>query len=511
MFDAGGASKTSVLSGLRTTTPTASWLLEEEAMRKWIVMFLATLAMALSVVPVLAEDETAPAADPDKKFVVTGQLRVRWERLENYFDFDNDSDDAFSFFPYRARVGVAGQLANDVQVSLEIQNFGSFGDQNPQQSFFFPPFQNFDGDGNTNGVRSSETSIYQAYVNLNKIGGSGFGARLGRQEYEIGDGLILGNEDYYNGTVFDGVRGWYDFGGWQINGFYFVTTERNDLSGSAFTGLGADDQHMEGVVVSFHPVAGGSPTNLDGYLINWEDGAEFTGSPNFWTLGAHWSRTVATIEDADEFGFDWNAEVAMQSGEATDFSTDEQIDIGGSIINLGLGYNLVSGDMIHRFHGNIISQSGDDDVTDSDAEGWNILYPRTHGRFGEVDFFGSNFGGYNSLFLYPPTGITALSGGYELNIGDGKHLFAATAWWFMPTEDSIEGLDLDDDGDDDSISDLGSELDLSYSYKYSRNVWLTAALGYLMPGDGLTFNDVTGDNASDDPITRVSLGATVRF
>src|SRR6058998_1422440 len=71
----------------------------------------------------------------EKKFVVTGDLRIRWERLENYFDFDDHTDDAFSFFPYRARVGVSGTLANDVQVVLEIQNFGSAGNQSPTQSF----------------------------------------------------------------------------------------------------------------------------------------------------------------------------------------------------------------------------------------------------------------------------------------------------------------------------------------------------------------------------------------
>src|SRR5712691_11323797 len=142
------------------------------------LMFVLCLGMAASLA--LAEEATT-----DKKFEVTGDIRIRWERLENYFDFDKngsvdtnfdgipDSRDKFSFWPYRARVGVKGQLTDDIQVVLDIQNFGSAGNEFPEQSFHFPPVQNFDGDGNASGFRSSETSLYQGYIKLNNLWDSG--------------------------------------------------------------------------------------------------------------------------------------------------------------------------------------------------------------------------------------------------------------------------------------------------------------------------------------------------
>ncbi len=62
-----------------------------------------------------------------------------------------------------------------------------------------------------------------------------------------------------------------------------------------------------------------------------------------------------------------------------------------------------------------------------------------------------------------------------------------------------------------TLQGLGTELDLDYAYRYSRHVSLTALVAYLKPGDGLTFGNLPGISASDDAITRVNLGATVKF
>src|SRR5262245_7717258 len=94
--------------GLAAGPPTARRLPNTRriVMRKaWVIVMLA-LCTAGAVPAVFAEE-----GDTDKKFQVTGDIRMRWERLENYFDFQDaksdipGSDDAFSFFPYRFRVG----------------------------------------------------------------------------------------------------------------------------------------------------------------------------------------------------------------------------------------------------------------------------------------------------------------------------------------------------------------------------------------------------------------------
>ncbi len=98
------------------------------------------------------------------------------------------------------------------------------------------------------------------------------------------------------------------------------------------------------------------------------------------------------MADVGELPFDWNVEVAWQSGSATDPDSGDRLDLGGNVVDLGFGWNLAGGSLIHRIHGAVTRQSGDGNLTDNKAEGWNALFPRTHGRFGEADYFGANFG-----------------------------------------------------------------------------------------------------------------------
>src|SRR5262245_13509269 len=396
-------------------------------MRKALVMGVLALCAMAAAPAVVAQDE-----DTDKKFEFTGDVRMRWERLENYFDFkdsDNDipgSDDAFSFFPYRIRIGVSGQLADNVEAVLDIQNFGAWGNQNPNQSFFFPPFQNFDGDGNNSGFRSSETSIYQAILRLNSIGGTGLSVSLGRQESALGTGLILGNEDYYNGTVFDGIHATWDFRNWQLGGMYYVITESNDFSNNTFTGFGADDRTLFGAVGSWH-FGDKIKNHIDGYVMNLDDRNEAFGRPNVWTIGGHWWRSADTKDDVDAFPVDWNVETAVQTGEGTDPGNGEDFDLGGYVFEGSVGWNFANERHHHRVHLGILYESGDDDVTDNDLDGWNRLFPELHGRFGDTDFVSSiNFGPFSGV----PSGVWATSVGYDVSCKEGRHKLYGNVFLF---------------------------------------------------------------------------------
>ena len=477
-------------------------------MRKACVFVtLALCAMAASAV--FAQD-----GDADKRFQVTGDIRMRYERLENYFDFQDSeddisgSDDAFSFFPYRFRVGVMGVLADNVQAVLDIQNVGSFGHENPNQSFFFPPFQNFDGDGNSSGFRSSETSIYQAIVKLNNIGGAPISVSLGRQESAFGTGLILGNEDYYNGTVFDGVHATWSLPSWELAGMYYQIAERNDFVNSSFSGFGADDQTLWGFVGSFHPVIGETKTHIDGYVFDMQERLEAVGRPDWWTVGAHWWRTADTKADVEDLPLDWNLELAWQTGGGTDPITGGDFDLGGHIFETSAGWNFASDRHHQRIHAAMIWESGDDDITDSDFDGWNRLFPEMHGRYGDVDFMSSiAFGPFSGV----PSGIWATSLGYSIDCNDGRHKFYANVFWFKPAEDSIRISPTETF----EVEDFGAEIDASYDFHYSKHVTLNVGVGYFMPeeefGDLLGFVDPNTLDPSDDPVTRVTAGARVRF
>jgi len=478
-------------------------------MRKALVIVMLALCAAAALPAAFGED-----GDTDKKFQITGDIRTRWERLDNYFDLQDSkdtipgSDDAFSFFPYRIRLGVNGELADNVQAVLELQNFGSWGNQSPNQSFGFPPFQNFDGDGQNSGFRSSETSIYQAIIKLNNIGGSPVSVSIGRQESAFGTGLILGNEDYYNGTVYDGVHATWDLHSWQLSGMYYQISERNDFANNSFSGFSADDQTLFGFVASFHPELGKMKTHLDGYLFNEDERLETQGRPNFWTLGGHWWRTADTKADVDDSPIDWNLEVAIQDGNGTDPTNGEDFDLGGMILEASIGWNFASEKHHQRVHAGAIYESGDDDVTDNDLHGWNRLFPQLHGRYGDVDFMSSiSFGPFAGV----PSGIWAPSIGYSIDCRDGRHKFYTNLYVFKPVEDSIRISSTEKF----KVKDFGKEIDAYYDYAYSKHVTLSAGVGYFKPdsefGDLLGNVDPNTGDPSDDPVTRVTAGARVRF
>src|SRR5206468_394019 len=119
-------------------------------------------------------------------------------------------------------------------------------------------------------------------VSLNKIGGTAFDLTIGRQEYNLGNGLVIGNEDFYAGNVFDGVKGVWSSDNFSVSGFYYLTAERNGVGITAdpvtgdlvFTPAGgSNDQHLLGAVGSFK-IGKEASSNLDAYLIRFWDGFE---------------------------------------------------------------------------------------------------------------------------------------------------------------------------------------------------------------------------------------------
>jgi len=459
-------------------------------MRKGLSMVVIVLAIAVSL-------PAARAQDADKKFEVNGDLRIRYDRLDNYFDFDNGADDLFSFFPYRARVGVTGQLQDNVEVVLQIQNIGSAGNQSPVQGLTFPPFQQFDGDGTTAGGRRGETSLYQGKVILNKVAGEDLSITLGRQEFSFGNGLIIGNEEFYAGNVFDGAKGVWTQGPWNLTGFFFKVAERQDPANGSFPNFGSVDANMYGLVWDLN-LPKSLPGTLEAYVIRYSDSDEASFRLNFFTFGGHWWRTVRTKADVSDLPFDWNAELAVQRGNAHDPATDAALHLkDGYICSDSFGWNFASGGAIHRVFGAYLRQSGDDDVPDNTIKGWIPLFPTTHGLFGNADFFDSNFGQNEAS-------IQALSLGYNLNVDEGKHMFGARIWKFQPVEDRVLFVA---GGTKDKIKDFGKELDLTYDFMYSKQVTLSAGFAVLKPADGLT----GGGLAADDKVERAWGQVNVKF
>jgi hypothetical protein len=464
---------------------------------KKIVLAMTILGLAAFAAPPAVAD-----GDEDKVMFYTN-LRMRYENANNYLDFaDHDDTQAFNdrgdMWAYRALVGMKAKLANDVWFKADFQSVGSFGNRGPALSTANPLTQNVDLSS-----PQSDTELYRAIVGLDDIGGSPVSVHLGRQEYQIGNGLILGNEHFYSGTVYDGVIGNLGWEKFDLDGYYLITNERNDFANFG-GGLGGDeDAKLGGFTGKLHFQAP-MKNHLDIYAIrNW-DGLATTMKPDNLTLGAVWYRWVKSIEDAEDGAWEWSVEIAAQSGELTTLAGSD-LDTSGFASEGHVGYNFVSNQMMHSVYGGYIMQSGDDDLTDTDVDGWMPLVPRTHGRFGKTDFFGADFGcaANGACGQGGNSGIMGYHVGYGISGGDGRHRGYLTLWSFAPFEDSIEvGAASPND-----IDDFGAEIDLGYSFGYSDNLWLFIAYSELLPDDGIT----GGSGFPDDSVTRIYGGAYLKF
>ena len=191
-------------------------------MKKVLLTVLAG-ALAGTMFPALAADES-------DTFTFNGEVRARYEYLNNYFDqTDNEAsgdpnDDSYSFTPYRVMVGITGNFANNVKAHADLQYIGFFGDELSPQKDFFPPIGQFDTPYNffTQGVQ-----LYTGWLEMSNIGGTDISARLGRQEHTYGTELFMGDNDYYAGLSFDGLRGMWTRGNNDLNLFYYKVAELN--------------------------------------------------------------------------------------------------------------------------------------------------------------------------------------------------------------------------------------------------------------------------------------------
>ncbi|HJQ97185.1 MAG TPA: alginate export family protein [Candidatus Polarisedimenticolaceae bacterium] len=455
-------------------------------MKKGLLMLVAAAILAAPLAPALADDS-------ENKIVVNGMVRGRYEYFTNYLDLtDNDesgdaNDDSFALAPYRVVVGLTANFTDNVSAHVDLQYAGVFGDE-------FTPFKDggpFNdplplGQGGTPYLFATQgMQLYQGYIDINKIGGSNIGVRVGRAEHTYGTELFLGDNDYYNGTSFDGARLMWTAGKSDLNAFYYKIAE---LNGAFFDGA-ADDSDLFGVTYDYK--TDGTWGTFGGYVIAAQDlaGAGPIEIPDskLYTIGAHWMRPM-TSGDGTMAKFDWNLEAAMQTGDAGDPFAAPGVDLSGYVVEGWFGWNF-GGDKSHgRLHAGIFMTSGDDPDTTDEIEDFNPLFGDYHAnnRLGDLDFVESDAGPHN---------ITNINVGYQHWFGD--HSFMAAVHYNMLTEDT--GFT------DDK---LGLEVDLGYAYQYSKNLAFEVNAGQFMPDTAMEEFFLVTDS---DPVMRINGGVKLTW
>jgi hypothetical protein len=465
-------------------------------MKKVLFTVLAGVLAGMTFAPALA-------ADDEKMFTFNGEVRARYEYLNNYLDLaDNDSgatafDDQMGITPYRVMVGITGNFEKNVSAHVDLQYTGHFGDTfNPSSDNpFFLPFPTPVGQADaayqfaTQGVH-----LYQGYVDIGKIGGSDFGIRIGRQEHTYGTELFMGDNDYYNGLAFDGIRGMWKHGSSDLNVFYYKISEENCFFG-CFTGNGfgpgaSADSNLWGATYDFNFKTWGT---VGGEALIAQDlggdGPEGFPDSKVMTYGVRWNRGMMNDDKLNMF--DWNIEVAAQTGDEGDPFGGPSIDISTWVLEGWFAFNFNAGNSHGRVHIGTLMTSGNE-FAGTEEKDFFTLYGDFHAnnRFGDLDWEDTLLGG--------PHNITDFNVGYEHWFGDAHYVMLA--YHMFATTES-------DPGAEDKI---GDEIDVKYGYRYSKNLSFEVSFGQMMPDD--TFWTTVeappfGNGPTIDPVQRATFMA----
>lgn len=411
-------------------------------MKKVLYTVFAGALAGMTIAPALAAD------DAEKKFDFNGSLRARYENLNNYNDLTDETnsgdinDDAAGFTAYRALVGITGMFSKNVTGHVDLQYNGYFGDTG------FPFFTTLFSPYNTG--HDDAVVIYQGWVEAGKIGGSDFGVRVGRQEHTYGTELFFGDNDYYTGQTFDGIRGMWQHGSSDLNAFYYKLNENNNpyISGGF---NGAEDSNLFGATYDYTIKNWGT---AGVYAVVFQN---LSSEEKVNTYGIRWNRGMMNGDKLNML--DWDVEFAKQSGDES-----ATIDVSASVIEGWFGFNFNAGSNSHgRVHIGTLITSGDKASTPTKDEDFVDAFGdfHAHNRFGDMDWLEFINGGVHDLTDY--------NIGYEHWFG-ADHYVMLAYHMFKETETAP--------GAEDTI---GNEIDLKYGYQYSKNLAFEVMIGQASP------------------------------
>jgi hypothetical protein len=440
-------------------------------MKKW--MGVAVAAVLLFAVPSIARAE-------DHSWKWFGTLRARPEFDNNLSDVNSFRDDQIFFTSYRANVGFSADLDHDVTVLIDGQVIGKWGEDSP-----------FRGEITTDST-AEKFGVYRGYVEARKIGGSPVTVRAGRQPLQYGDEWILGDEEFYGGTSWDGVRA-------------NIETENGWWNESLFWARSVETTSPEQVPFGNGDTSG--TKDLFGYWGGWSiadnqkldftvlydhDRLESSLMERRWTYAGHYSY------GGDE-GVFVNLDLGAQSGRelVSSYATDHRT-IRAEAGELTGGWVCKEHD---RFWGRIASYSGDDPSTNKN-ETWDPIAMDFHNRYGALDFWNGTYG--HGAYIGGPSGFQVAQVGADLNL----------PW------DLMLKLTAQQNRRDKKISgefknkDLGWEWGVALSRNYGKNLNLELGLGRLHAGRAFKGEATDASGRPDGPqsdASRAYLQAVVHF
>ena len=336
-------------------------------MKRVLLLWTMLCSFVLSVF--VCDIATAQSSD---KLTISGQIRQRTEFSAKDFDADRDNP-LFSFLRTRLNVGV--KATDDVDVFIQFQDSRVWGGERAAIAR-----------GTMDGA-APLFDVHQAYFTVSNVFDTGFNAKIGRQEINIGNQRLVGAVGWHNvGRAFDAAR-------------FSYKAEQGSLDFFAARLIGAtgtpDGDNLFGAL-GVYPFAGNQRIEVLALLDN-STSRIVGGADDGESMMSRVTAGAALY--GSESGFDFELEGYFQSGDAFEAATGERGSISAYLASAKVGY-VINAENGLRVGGLFTLVSGDDDALDGDINNFNTLFATNHKFYGFMDYFvgaGSFAGGLQDV------------------------------------------------------------------------------------------------------------------
>ncbi|MCM8804030.1 MAG: alginate export family protein [Candidatus Omnitrophica bacterium] len=373
-------------------------------------------------------------------------------RGDYYIDEGNED---LHFFQTHARVYVSADLSDNVSTMIRIINERDWG---TEDYYSYNNYYYYD----------REIDLDLAYIKVTDLLAPGLILTVGRQEIELGEGLVVGsrfNAYAYDDTVLIaardlGLRKAFD----AIRLDYSATTAPLNLTAfySKIYEAFIDDQGEKTLYGLNIGTKVAEILNLDVYYVR-----RAIDSVSEDTLDTAGIRIVSGVPAVE--GLTLKGEYAKQFG---DNGTN---DYDGSALLLGAEYKFAA-NMEPKIKVNYVLLTGDDNPA-GDIESWQMVYPSNIGsRIGPLLYA---YSAYNNL-----SSLSSESNLQVINLG----------FSIKP----VEKLSISLDGyltelDEGTPNDIGTEISFSIDYAYTEDLSFGLTLGKILADDVIEYYG--GDDA----------------
>ena len=401
----------------------------------------------------------APAANPlsffGGKLVLDFEERVRFEYRDNNFDF-NDSVDSLtddSWLLQRVRFGALFAPTPFLKFYVQGQDSREFFSDRP------------DIPGQLGAEGNDKADLRQAWVELGDAKSSvPLTLKVGRQLLSYGDERLIGSFDWNNiGRTFDAARLSYTGNNWSVEAFGAsgVNVHAGDINESDLTNGTGRDQFFGGLYFTTKAL---DIQTTDLYALYLNESYS-TGDTDFITLGTRMKSLAGKLN-----GFDYDLEAALQFG---DFKGK---DLSAGAIHAGTGYTFANAPWKPRLGIEYDYATGDSDPRDGSTDTFQNLFPTNHKFYGYMDLV-------SWQNLNNPAIQLKLAPGKNVSVQADYRLYwlaeAADGWYRANGVTKVRPPAPGKSPD----SYLGSEIDLSATWKPCKNLALLAGYSHFFSGD----------------------------